>query len=192
MATAKGQIGSTALIIAAWAVGLYLAFKFLPGALKGASGALGGAAAATNVALGGSYGQGGIAQYVNGGYSNGLPYANPVSVLQALNTNGLDPDSAQNLAEIYNAINYTNPDGTPFTAAQQAGLTVQADDVSNADVAAIEATDFGTIQPLATLPDSFYSVYDAGGYDDGTADGTDGSGGYIQPLNPDGSAPDGY
>lgn len=189
MATTKGQIGSTALTIAAWVAAGYLALKFLPGLIRGIGG---GSGTATNVAAGGGggdyynnsqppwyggqYGQGGIAQAFNGGYSSGLPFAGAgpngqYTVEQALQVNGLSPDSAQQLAEIFNVQNYVNPDGTPYTPAQQAGLIPQYDDPT--------AGLFNSPDVLSILPESDYVISspDDGGDDSGGYDESDSSSG---------------
>jgi hypothetical protein len=166
----KGDIGETALWIAAVGAALFIAAKWIPGLLAG-SGSGGG----TNVSggggggygggfWGGSYGRGGMSQYVNGGYANGLPYLDPVSFGAALQTNGLSPDSAQSLAEMYNVQSYANPDGSPYNAAQQAGLTPQYDDpTAGLSIASV---------PFYALPDVDYVTQDAGG-DQGDDSGGD-------------------
>ena len=170
----KGDVGVTALWIAAVGAGLFVAWKWIPG-LLGGSGSGGG----TNVAgeggggyggafdgaWGGSYGRGGMSQYVNGGYANGLPYTDPASFGAALQTNGLSPDSAQSLAELYNVQGGSNADGTPYNAAQQSALVTQYDDpTSGLSIASV---------PFFALPDVDYVTTDASGGDDGGDDGGD-------------------
>jgi hypothetical protein len=174
----KGDIAVTSLWIGGVAIALYVAYKALPGLLGGGSGGSGtnvsgGGGGGGGAFWGGSYGQGGMAQYVNGGYANGLPYRDPVSFGQALQTNGLSPDSAEATAELYNVQAYANPDGTPYSQQQLAGLIPQYDDPTTGLAESLDS--------YYALPDQDYVTTDAGGDSGGSVldgGGDDDSGGF--------------
>ena len=162
----NNNVGSTALIIAAWFVAAFLALKFLPSILgSGARAAFG------------SNGQGGPLSPEFGGYAPGLPFSMPVSIGQALQTNNLSPDSAQALATLYNAgSNVVQPDGSPLTAGQLAALMPQYDNSTNGD--------FIPFLPFLSLPNSDFPTFSAGDYSQQVSDATSGD------FNPDNYAID--
>ena len=139
----NNNIGSTALVIAAWFVAAFLAIKYLPSILGGAS-----------RAAFGSGGQGGPLSSTFGGYAPGLPFSSPVPISQALSINGLTPDSKAALTSLYDAANGLQPNGMPLTSAQQVALLPQYDAGAGA----------GALSYLSTggLPDSDFLQFSAG------------------------------
>ena len=131
MASTKGKIGSTALIIGAWAVVLYLAYKFIPAAIRSVRGSTIAPGYQNNPVPAGSpfpslYN--GVSGYDGYGFGQGGANLTPRQILS--NPNLVDPLSSNSISSLQ-AIAYQaqgmNVDGSPYTAAQRAQLVTQYD-----------------------------------------------------------------